>query len=176
LAGSIGWVARDEAVRRTETEQVVAAALADSTAWQEKRRVPEALSAARRADGLVKGGTADDALRRRVQARLGDLELLATLEDIRLEGSAGVNKDNHYDFDIADRRYAEAFREFGIDVENLRPEEAGARIRQMTVAVEVAGGLRTRVGSICCGSRGWPTPMKSATDCVRRWNAKIGKH
>src|SRR5262249_29297698 len=85
LAASAGWLARDHAGRRTETERAVTAALTESTSWQEQRRLPEALSAARRAVGITDSGTADDALRRRVRQRVADLELLERLENIRLE-------------------------------------------------------------------------------------------
>ncbi|MGA2257317.1 MAG: protein kinase, partial [Thermoguttaceae bacterium] len=67
----VGWLASDRAARRRATEQVVTQALDESVSWQAKRRLPEALSAARRAAGLIAGGEADEALRGRVQARVG---------------------------------------------------------------------------------------------------------
>jgi hypothetical protein len=63
LAGSIGWQAHAWEARRERTAQAVQQALDEAAAWLKQRRVPEALSAARRADGLVRGGTADEALR-----------------------------------------------------------------------------------------------------------------
>src|SRR5262249_34487899 len=88
LAGSVGWVARDAEARRELTAQAVEQALDEAAWWQQQRRLPEALSAVRRADGLVRGGTADEALRRRVQARLADLELVQALENARNESLA----------------------------------------------------------------------------------------
>src|SRR5207302_6236613 len=101
LGASFGWVARDGAARRTETERVVAAALDESASWQEQRRLPETLSAARRANGLLAGAYVDESLRQQVQARLADLELLERLENVRLEKQTAV-KDGHFDWLGAD--------------------------------------------------------------------------
>jgi serine/threonine protein kinase/tetratricopeptide (TPR) repeat protein len=138
-AASVGWVVRDQAARRKGTEQGVSAALDESVVWQGRGKVPEALSAARRAAGLVAGGTADEDLRRRVRARLHDLELLEKLENARLESTAV--KAGHFDEERADRMYGEIFPRAGLDVEALSPEEAGKRIRETTVAAELAAAL-----------------------------------
>jgi serine/threonine protein kinase len=55
LAGSIGWVASDRATRRAKNQEVIARALEESADWQAERQLPQALSAARRADGLLAG-------------------------------------------------------------------------------------------------------------------------
>jgi serine/threonine protein kinase len=52
LSGCIGWEANDWATRHEATQQAVAAAQAESVGWQQRGRLPEALAAARRADGL----------------------------------------------------------------------------------------------------------------------------
>jgi serine/threonine protein kinase/tetratricopeptide (TPR) repeat protein len=140
LAAGAGWLARDYAGRRTETERAVTAALTKSTFWQEQRRLPEALSAARRAVGVADGGTADDALRRRVQERLADLELLERLENIRLEKLTAAT-DGYLDGKGADAAYGQTFREAGLDVESLPAEAAAERIGRSTVAVELAAVL-----------------------------------
>jgi tetratricopeptide (TPR) repeat protein len=141
LAASVGWLARDYAGRRTETEHAVAAALADSSAWQEQRRLPEALSAARRAVGVADGGTADAGLRRRVHARLADLELLERLENIRLEILTAIAKEGYLDWEATDAIYGQTFRQAGLDVESLPAEEAAHYVRQSTVPVELAAVL-----------------------------------
>src|SRR5262249_42280027 len=84
-AGSAGWVAPDQAMPPAATDRVVRAALDESASWQDKRRLPEALSAAHRAWDLLAGRPADEALQRLVQARTNDLELLDQLENVRLE-------------------------------------------------------------------------------------------
>jgi len=64
----------------------------------------EALSAARRADGLLAGADVDEALRQRVQARRADLELLDPLENVRLEKLTAV-RDGHFDWEEPDRLF-----------------------------------------------------------------------
>lgn len=140
VAGSIGWVVRDRVARRSRSEAVVAAALDDSASWQREGRLPEALSAARRAKGLLATAEVDEALKQQVQARLDDLELLDRLENIRLETMTEI-KDGHFDMKGADILYAQTFRGAGLDVEALPAEEAGAHIRRSTVANELAAML-----------------------------------
>jgi serine/threonine protein kinase len=140
LAGSIGWVARDAAVRRTAMEQAIALAWEESLDWQRQRRLPEALSAARRADGLLAGADVDEALRQRVRSRRADLELLDRLENIRLERETEV-KDGCFNQLGADGLYGQVFRDAGLDVECLPVEEAAERIRGSTVATELAAML-----------------------------------
>src|SRR5262249_16813426 len=108
LAGGIGWEAHDWSSKRQATETVVKEALEDADRWQEQRRLPEALSAARRAEGLVRGGTADEALRRRVRRRRADLEFVAELEEVRLRRSDV--KDGDFATALGDQLYGEAFR------------------------------------------------------------------
>jgi tetratricopeptide (TPR) repeat protein len=121
-------------------ELVITAALEESESWQEKRRLPEALSAARRADGLLAGADVDESLRQRVRARRADLELLDKLENVRLEKMT-ASRDGHFDWEGADGLYGQRFREAGLDVEALSAEEAGARIGRSMVASELAAVL-----------------------------------
>jgi tetratricopeptide (TPR) repeat protein/serine/threonine protein kinase len=136
LSGGVGWVVNDQATRTKATETEVNRALDESVESQRRRRVPEALSAARRAQAALAGGHADAELRRRAGARVFDLDLLARLEDARLESTAG--KENHFDFAHADRRNGEIFQEFHLDLEGSSALEAGMHIRDSTVALELA--------------------------------------
>jgi tetratricopeptide (TPR) repeat protein len=130
-------MAFNAAVRRAETERVVTSALEESASWQEQRRLLEALSAARRAEGLLAGADVDEALRQRVRARLADLELLDRLENIRLE-QLTATKDGNFDVQGGDALYGQTFRDAGLDVEALPAEEAGQRIAASSVAAELA--------------------------------------
>jgi serine/threonine protein kinase/Flp pilus assembly protein TadD len=140
LAVYVGWMRHDQAVRRAASEQVILAALEESRDWQEQRRLPEALSAARRADGLAAGADVHESLRQQVRARLADLELLERLENVRLETMTEY-KDNGFDYAGADDRYGQMLRDWDVDVEALAPEEAAERIRRTTVAAELAAVL-----------------------------------
>jgi tetratricopeptide (TPR) repeat protein/tRNA A-37 threonylcarbamoyl transferase component Bud32 len=141
LAGSIGWVVSDRAARRAKNQQLIARALTESEQWQEDRRLPQALSAARRADELLAGADVEEDFRERVRNRLADLELLDRLEKVRLEKMTAI-KDGRFDAESTDALYIQMFREAGLDVEALPAEEAGERIRKRSsVAVELAGVL-----------------------------------
>jgi serine/threonine protein kinase/tetratricopeptide (TPR) repeat protein len=140
LAGSVGWMARDRAARRDAMRPVIAAALEESDSRQQQRRLPEALSAARRAYGLLAGAEVDEALQQQVRSRLADLELLDKLESIRVEKETAVNSGHFREAaDIA--AYGQTLRAADLDVETLPAEEAGRRIARSTVAVELAAVL-----------------------------------
>jgi tetratricopeptide (TPR) repeat protein len=138
LGAGLGWEAHEWASRRDRTEQVVTEALKEAAAWQEHGRLPEALSAARRAAGLVASGTPTEALRRAVRGRVADLELLEKLENVRLEIAT---QDGGFDYQRGDTLYCATFHDFGLEVEALSVGEAGERIRGTSVAVELASAL-----------------------------------
>jgi serine/threonine protein kinase/Tfp pilus assembly protein PilF len=165
LAGSIGWVARDAAARRAQTERLVTSALEESASWQEQRRLLETLSAARRAEGLLAGADVDQALRQRVRARLADLKLLDRLENIRIEQLTAV-KDGNFDLQGADALYGQTFRDAGLDVEALPPNEVGQRIAASTVAAELAAVLdqwaSARVGNRGVDDSSWKDLLRIA--------------
>jgi hypothetical protein len=135
LGGAGGWWAWQQAT----VEREALLALQETTRFQEQGKWPEALSAARRAEGLTSAGFAGDDLRRRAEQRRRELELVAKLEEIRLLNTS--EKGEHLDTEQKLDAYAQASREYGINVSALSPEEAGARIRATGVAVETAAAL-----------------------------------
>jgi serine/threonine protein kinase/Flp pilus assembly protein TadD len=134
LGATGGWVVQ----RRLAAEGEALGALAEATDWQKQQRWPEARAAARRAEGLLTGGGGGAALRQRVSELLEDLAMVEQLEQIRLEQSQVV--DSHFDIAGADAKYAQAFRDYGVDVETRGPE-AAAWIRTRSIAVELAAAL-----------------------------------
>jgi tetratricopeptide (TPR) repeat protein len=140
LAGSVGWAVRDRAARRAETERVVDGALADVESLRQSRKYPEALAAARRAGQLVAEGEGHEELRWRVRQVVADLEMVARLEDIHLWMLA-TTIEGSFDCAGADRDYAQAFRDYGIDVDALPPAEAGRQLQARAIRVELAAAL-----------------------------------
>jgi tetratricopeptide (TPR) repeat protein len=141
LGGGVAWVARDAAARRERTEQVVRAALADAERWRGQARWAEALEAARRAQGLLAGGPVSLEIRLQVEDTLSGLELVHRLEEVRLEFANVVDvNENRFDRAWANRAFAEAFREAGIDVDALRPEEVAERV-PTALRVPIAAAL-----------------------------------
>jgi superkiller protein 3 len=138
VTGGIGWNVRDRAARQTAVEQEVKLALQEAEQWQEQGKWQEALSAAKRAEGVLAGGGSDE-LRERVHQLRKDLDMVLRLEDIRLLSSEW--KDDKFDSEPADQAYAHAFADYGIDVGKLPAEEAAARIRGrpgLAIALAVA--------------------------------------
>jgi tetratricopeptide (TPR) repeat protein len=139
VTGGIGWNMRDRAARQAAVEQQVKLALKEAEEWQEQGKWPEALTAAKRAEGLLAGGGSDE-LRERVHQLRKDLDMVLRLEDIRLLSSEW--KDDKFDHETADRAYAQAFADYGIDVAGLTADEAAARIlARAGVAVALAAAL-----------------------------------
>src|SRR5207237_270227 len=135
LGGSLGWVLRDKDARRAATQVVVNAALQDSKRLQRQGKWLEAREAARRALGLLAHGETSESLAQRVRRQLADLGMAETLENIclgmRVRGSPT-------DQEQADRDYAQAFREYGIDIEALPPEVAIDRLQTQAIRPELA--------------------------------------
>ena len=75
------------------------------------------------------------AAERQVAEIARDRKLLAELEAIR------GNRSEHWDSKRTDAEYAAAFRAFGIDLDQLDPNEAGKRIAQRSQPVELASYL-----------------------------------
>jgi serine/threonine protein kinase/tetratricopeptide (TPR) repeat protein len=126
VTGGIGWNIRDRTARQTAVDREVNLAVKEAERWQEQGKWPEALAAAKRAQGLLAGGGGDE-LREGVHQLRKDLEMVLRLDEIRFLASESAV--GQFDWESANRAYAQAFREYGIDVEGLTVEEAAARIR-----------------------------------------------
>jgi serine/threonine protein kinase/Flp pilus assembly protein TadD len=135
----LGVAGADWTMRRAATHQAVIAALDESLAWQRKRRLPEALAAARHADELAATGSAGAALRERARIRREELELLDRLENVGRNPPGALGPATRGQG--SNKLYTETFEDFGLDLFALSPEDAGARLRGTTVAVELAAVL-----------------------------------
>src|SRR5262249_10342131 len=87
---SLGWAMRDRTARHAKAAGQVESILSEINQLEREQKWTEALLAARRADAVVIGGDADAATAQRVRQRLGDLEFLDTLEQIRMQRSTLV--------------------------------------------------------------------------------------
>jgi serine/threonine protein kinase/Tfp pilus assembly protein PilF len=139
LAGAVGWVVHDRTARQREAERAVKVAMQDAQGLLQQGRWPEALAAARRAEGLAAGGVGLAELQKQMHDLLADLEMVKTLEEIRLIQAAV--KYGHFDLAGADAAYGKAFREYGIDLDAPSLEEAGAWLGGRTVRVQLAAAL-----------------------------------
>jgi serine/threonine protein kinase/Flp pilus assembly protein TadD len=139
LAASIGYVARDRAARLNETMQAATSALDEADKWEQQRRWPDALASAERAKAVmgIEGGDKD--FRTRVGQRRDDLAMVVRLQEIRLEMAAV--KDENFDLGLGDTLYAAAFRDYGIDVEAMEPEEVARRLPNGAIREEMIAAL-----------------------------------
>jgi serine/threonine-protein kinase len=134
LAGAGGlWIVRQQELRSAAIAQKVAAA----TRQRDQAKWLEMLSTAQDAQALLGPGKGDADLRQGVQELLADAEMVLKLTDIRTQ------KGDPYDEGRADAEYAQAFRDYGIDVDRLAIEGAAKRIRARpaVVAVELVTAL-----------------------------------
>ena len=135
---------------------------ADPSGWE------KAIAAAKRAVALL--DDADDFSRRNAQVLLDELErdhlMIERLEEIRLEKidkgleqlknqlssksylSSKFNVNLKTVFVRIDSDYAKAFRDYGIDVKQLKPAEAAAHIRKRPVALQLVAALDDWAGTL----------------------------
>jgi tetratricopeptide (TPR) repeat protein len=160
--GGWSWMARQRAQRRAATAAAVNDAMADAILHQGQARAAavgdptrwtEALAAAQEAQRLMASGEADSALRARVlvlkatlereqaqaQAEAAQLAKDRTLIE-RLEVIQGSRAD-HWNRVRTDTEYAAAFRDYGLDLDRMDPQEAGIRIAQRPAAAGIAAAL-----------------------------------
>jgi tetratricopeptide (TPR) repeat protein len=143
-AGNWLWLAQ----KRSETAGRVEEALRRAGDLQTQSRWPEALEAAQRAEELLKVGGGNAELRQRVQSALADLAMILRLDDIRemeepVRGrwEQADREGGFHDLQNLSFLYAEAFRNYGIDVDALDVEEAAQRVRARPICVELAAAL-----------------------------------
>jgi serine/threonine-protein kinase len=141
LTGSVGWIVRDREARHRQLSDAAERALDDADRSLKERNWPQARASALRAQSLLATGSGDNLLVERAANLLKDLDMVARLEEIRLE--LATVKDVAFDTKGAQRSYAQAFRDYGIDVEALSSEEAVVRIRQSLIAVDLISALDT---------------------------------
>jgi serine/threonine-protein kinase len=109
----------------------------------------DAMAAARRAQAILAQGQVSPELEKRVQTLIATIarerdEARETMNDGRMvERLAAIHDDIavHLDRMKADREYAVAFRDYGIDIDALAPAGVAARIAVRPIATELAGAL-----------------------------------
>jgi serine/threonine protein kinase len=156
LGAGGGWMVRDRVAREAATDQAAEKALHEAIELQEKGKWPQALDAAKLAEGILAAGGSDP-LRQRARERRNDIEMVLRLEDIRLPDSdrAVFNLTPQGKDEAA---YARAFKEFGIDLEALDPGDAAERIRMHSIWLELAVALDNWADR-CRSSRGKDAPL-----------------
>jgi tetratricopeptide (TPR) repeat protein len=141
LGGAAGWLLGDRSARQREAEGKVEEALAAAEPGLQQGNPwdRELIAAMQRAEAQLGGGAVRPELRRRVEQLRKDVRMLAEPERIRLD-QARV-RDGHFDWASADPQFASAFREYGIDVETLAPDQAAALVQASAIRQHLTAGL-----------------------------------
>src|SRR5262249_42702508 len=129
-------------------ERDVGAALDEARLHLRHEQWANAHAAVERAQGRLGGGGTED-LRERFRQVRADLDMVARLEAIRLQ--RGQVRDGRFDLQGAGPAYAEAFRQFDLDLKNLRPQELAARLRRSAIRPQLLAALDDWIGRSVAG-------------------------
>jgi tetratricopeptide (TPR) repeat protein len=147
VAGSVGWIASERAAREAALEAEVDRAVDEAGKLIASGKWPEATERVQRARAVLRA-----AGRRQVPERLEEVDRDLAMTQ-RLEEIYGRPRNN--DFFTGkdqDSQYAEAFKQYGIDVAVLPVAEASRRIRarniraQLVLALDLWANMRYRAG------------------------------
>jgi serine/threonine protein kinase/Flp pilus assembly protein TadD len=140
LAGSIGWIMRDQAARRAKVTGDLRAAVDESQHLQKEGKWPQARAAAARAEALLRVGAADPAVAERVRGLLSrlaedqaDVALLESLDAIR--GRQANVEGNHFVVYRSRKDYEQAFRTYGFYRNAMAPEEAARALARRPLPI-----------------------------------------
>jgi serine/threonine protein kinase/Flp pilus assembly protein TadD len=151
LGTVIGWAVRDRSARDTEAAQQQAERQAKVAGQvklihpeigrlEQEQKWPEALAVAKRAEAAVAGGEADPATAQHVRELLKDFEFMDRLEQIRMEKATVV--DGKFNNAQADRDYAQAFRDYGVDPLELTARTSIERLQaRAALTIPLAAAL-----------------------------------
>ena len=140
LGGGAGWAVRDREARHAKAAGQIELILSEVDQLEKEQKWPEALAAALRAEAVVAGGEADAATAERVRDHLRGLEFIDRLERARMAAAIYVSSERG--FARADREYARAFRDYGVDVDELPVETAIDRLKaRPALVIAIAAAL-----------------------------------
>jgi serine/threonine-protein kinase len=131
-----GGVGLREAQKGARAKGEAQAALTEALELQQREKWPEALSAVRRAKGVLVGVWVDESLRREVEELDRDVEMALRLQEARLRAAAGKGFEG-----AICAAYEEAFTWYGLDVDQLDPRQAGEFIRSRSTGLQLAAAL-----------------------------------
>jgi tetratricopeptide (TPR) repeat protein len=139
LAGSIGWVLRDQAARREEGEQRAQDALQQANRLLQNEKWSEGLGFVGHAEAILGSfGGSEDLLDQAAGLRQA-LETAQRLEEAPLQMTAV--KDDVFDLRAAATAYGEAFAKYDLDVDGCDPAEAVHSIMASPIRRQLVAAL-----------------------------------
>jgi tetratricopeptide (TPR) repeat protein len=139
LGGVAGWAALQQAAQRAALEADIGRDLDEARDFCRQDRLREASAVLDHAQALAARRGADEDLGGRVARLRKDVDMATRLEAIRMEMAAV--KDEHLVREGAALRYAEAFRDYGLDLDQLEPDKAAARIEVSAIREQLVAAL-----------------------------------
>jgi serine/threonine protein kinase len=138
LAGSIGWVSRDRAARHAAIEDEAIRGVISAERLRDNKAFAESLFEIKRAESLLAGVDSEE-VRDRAGTVRADLDMVASLEEIRLQ--QGDSKVVNLAYQDADPAYAAAFASYGLDLNQLDPVVTAERVRVSSIRDELVIAL-----------------------------------
>jgi serine/threonine protein kinase/Flp pilus assembly protein TadD len=138
IVGGRSWLWWSQ--KRATAEEEARTALREAAGLRQEEKWPEALSAVRRARGILAGVGADPGLHKQVDELGKDLEMAGRLQEISLWMETAV-RDEHLDWEEGDAAYAAAFQEYALEAEGLDPLAVAERIRARSIRPQLVGAL-----------------------------------
>jgi serine/threonine protein kinase/tetratricopeptide (TPR) repeat protein len=135
----LGWLAREHASRTERTVSEARAAWTDVERLRQEGKWAAAGSVARRTEALLNVAGADPELQRKFTELCRDLEMAARLEEVRAHEP--IHQSGRFDWTRLSPNFAQAFRDYGIDVETLATAETAERIGGRTISEELVEAL-----------------------------------
>ncbi len=133
--GTVGWLA----ARQAETVRAACGDLDEATRLQHEEKWADARAAVQRAEGRLSAGGAED-LRGRVAQAHADLTMVARLDSVREKRAEITRQAMDLDRAAAVEEYANAFRDYGLDVEG-EVAAVAQRVRQSAVKDQLLAAL-----------------------------------
>jgi serine/threonine protein kinase len=138
LGGAAGlWRVRT----RAAAEGSARALLQEAWRLEQEEKWPEALNAVRHGQGLLAGVGADPGLSQQAEQLGKDLNMVARLEEVRLEASGPSDAKGGMDYTLEDRAYGAAFADYGLDMAALDAAAAADRVRASAIRIHLLEGL-----------------------------------
>jgi serine/threonine protein kinase/tetratricopeptide (TPR) repeat protein len=129
VAGSIGWVVREKAERRSVALGEVRQMLLEVNRLKEQGRWAEALREVRNAQARLGRDGGGEAPGRQVREDLDDLTLLVEVDKARLRQAEVNVREHRFAPERALPDYARAFAAWGLRARHTTPDEARRRLR-----------------------------------------------
>jgi tetratricopeptide (TPR) repeat protein len=139
--GSVGWVLGERASRQEAAEAKVREALEEGGRRLQEGNPydPVLITMVQQAQARVDAGAVGPELQGRVRQLRRDLDMLQRLEEARLQATAPGKEG--WDWTGADRLYAEAFQEYGLDVIFPDPAKTAEQVRTSAIHTHLVAAL-----------------------------------